>query len=139
MKRLVPFCLTIALVAGALAALTAPSSAIVLNNGLIVVRNTTDVPVVVKMLTMSGHTWEGTTLEPGHTFTTERCCYAAGTEYRLYVLHKGPAATHGGMNNNTYFRPTLCNRNGIPYGFAEFTVTAHNVNRAYVHCYEGPL
>ncbi len=43
------------------------------------------------------------------------------------------------MDNNIYFKPTLCNRNGIPYGFAEFNVTDRNVNRSYTQCYEGPL
>jgi hypothetical protein len=138
-EHLRSLCLTVALTAAAIAVLAAPSSAIVLNNGLIIVRNNTAVPVVVEMLTMSGHTWEGTTLAPGGTFATERCCYAAGTEYRLYVLHKGPASKYGGMDNNIYFRPKLCNRNGIPYGFAEFNVTDRNVNRAYTDCYEGPL
>jgi len=139
MKRIRSLCFTIALIVAALATSVAPAPAIILNNGLIIVHNTTDVPVVVEMLTMSGHTWEGTTLQPGHTFMTERCCYAAGTEYRLYVLHKGPAGAYGGMDNNIYFRPALCNRNGIPYGFAEFRITANNVNRTYTQCYEGPL
>lgn len=138
-ERFRSICLIVALTTAAIAALAAPSSAIVLNNGLIIVHNKTDVPVIVEMLTPSGHTWEGTTLAPGASFATDRCCYAAGTEYRLYVLHKGPGSKYGGMNNNIYFRPRLCNRNGIPYGFAEFNVTDHNVNRTYTECYEGPL
>ncbi|HVA28690.1 MAG TPA: hypothetical protein VNF68_10940 [Candidatus Baltobacteraceae bacterium] len=138
-KRLHSLLAGAALAATAIVVVAAPASAIVLNNGLIIVHNSTDVPVVVKMLTPSGHEWEGTTLAPGHTFATQRCCYAAGSEYRLYVLHKGPGTKYGGMDNNIYFKPALCNRNGIPYGFAEFNVTDHNVNRTYTKCYEGPL
>ncbi len=127
------------IVASCLLAAAPASAGVNLHNGLIIVHNTTAVPVVVEMLTPSGHTWEGETVAPGHTFITHRCCYAAGTEYRLYVLHKGPGSHYGGMNNNIYFKPKLCNRNGIPYGFAEFKVTDHNVNRTYTDCYTGPL
>ncbi|MDE2481250.1 MAG: hypothetical protein KGN02_03560 [bacterium] len=119
----------------------APASAIVINNGLIVVHNTTKVPVIVKVLTHSGHEWEGHTVQPGHSFMSERCCYAAGSEYRIYVRHLGSGSSlqYGGMDNNIYFRPELCNRNGIPYGFAEFKVTDHNVNRMHNGCYTGPI
>jgi hypothetical protein len=140
MQRLRSLCLTIALTAAALAILVAPSSAIVLNNGLIVVHNNTKVPAKVEMLTMFGATWEGTTVAPGLTFTTERCCYAAGTKYRVYVHRlERIDADDRGYAGSTYFEPALCNRNGIPYGFAEFYIAADGVHRTSLACYQGPL
>ena len=121
------------IVASCLLAIAPASAGVNLHNGLVIVHNTTEVPVEVEMLTPSGHTWEGGTVAPGHTYITHRCCYAAGTEYRLYVLRTG---RHHSLIS---FIPKLCNRNNIPYGFAEFNVTRNKLNRAPTSCYTGPL
>ena len=127
MKLLRSICFTAALIAAGIGLVAGSASAIVLNNGLIVVHNRTNASVRVEMLTLFGHKWEGVALAPGGTFMTERCCYAAGSEYRLYVsLNKG---------KNIYFYPTLCNHGGIPYGFAEFDVTMNEVIRTKRECY----
>ncbi len=54
-KRFRSLFATAALIVATIAVAAAPASAIVLNNGLIIVHNRTDVPVIVKMLTPSGH------------------------------------------------------------------------------------
>ena len=125
MKLLRSICFTAALIAAGIGLVAGSASAIVLNNGLIVVHNRTHGSVRVEVTSLFGK--EGVQLAPGGTFMTERCCYAAGSEYRLYVsLNKG---------KNIYFYPTLCNHGGIPYGFAEFDVTVNEVIRTKRECY----
>ncbi|MGC8484192.1 MAG: hypothetical protein ACP5O6_00960 [Candidatus Baltobacteraceae bacterium] len=124
-----------------------PASAIVLNNGLIVVHNNTRVALTVRMLTDSGQTGEGIKLDPGHTFYSQRCCYAAGMQYRLYIYSTGEYDPNSKKfvgdipGENIYFVPKLCNRHGIPYGYAEFNVTLGQVTRVNEKhgCYTVPL
>lgn len=116
---------------------TAASSAIVLNNGLIIVRNDSGAPATVRLLTKGGHIMESATLPAGQSFESVHCCYAAGTEYRIYVAHRTPQM--GDDQSTMDFDPRICNRNGIPYGFARFLITGRNVLRVDFGCYEGPL
>ena len=104
-----------------------PASAIVLHNGLIVIHNQLRVPLTIRIVTATGHFWEGGTIKPGATFYSERCCYAAGSVYRVWLDSMGKwdydhkkLVDHVLQEENV--KPALCNFKGIPYGFAEFTV-----------------
>ncbi len=106
----------------------APASAVVLHNGLIAVHNLLRGPLQVNIVTETGHVWEEGTVNPGATFYSERCCYVAGIWYRVRLFSRGawdPVQKKFVELIETEYKvkPVLCNFKGIPYGFAEFTVT----------------
>jgi hypothetical protein len=125
-----------------LAVAALPAWAISLHNGLILVHNFSQAPIQVEVLTPFGHTWEGPeTVQPGYMFISHKCCYAAGTQYRIYVRRLAGAAKEAEPAVNVYVTPKLCNRDGIPYGFAELVVDRQFVHGhgTQDHCYGGPL
>ena len=68
----------------ALAVTVAPAPAVVMNNGVIVVTNHTRDPIRIQ-LDGAVQSVEHGTLQPGETWYSGRCCYAAGTSYKLVV------------------------------------------------------
>lgn len=130
------------LAASLIAAYAAAASAnpINLHNGLLLVYNHSSDVIDVRILTLNGDIWEeDRNVPPGAIFHTSGCCYAAGTQYRVYILDRG-RSPFGLENPNHYVRPKLCSRNGIPYGFAEIVVTHTSVNVVEnPACYEGPV
>ncbi len=123
-----------------------PASAIVINNGMIVVHNRLRAPLTVKIVNTFGHVMEADTLKPGGTFYANRCCYAAGTTYHVYLYSSGawdPVRKEMGedaISQEMAVTPMLCNDHGIPYGFAEYTVASGRAVRVIQEhgCYAGP-
>jgi len=116
----------------------ASASQIDIVNGLVIVHNRTAFTVHVEMQTHSGEAWEGATLPPGGTFNTVRCCYTAGTEYRIAITRKG-AVSPDIAGEHISFRPALCHNKRVPYAYAEFNIHGHEVTRMQPGCYQGPL
>jgi hypothetical protein len=119
----------------------APARALILNHGMIVITNrTTDTLSIYLEHTWSiGHFIDRAELPPGATWHSQSCCYAAGSPYQLRIYRHAPAPLGG--NTDKQFSPHLCNRNGIPYGYAVFTVENGNqIREQYpATCYEGEL
>lgn len=133
MKRIL-FSLAMAI---AVVALALPARAVVINNGIISLTNRSDSHITVYLTDAindddqvrdrsNGPVWRG------DTWHSINCCFAAGSSYRIRVRYK---------NKNYYhtFRPHLCNRNGIPYGY--YHVVFGDENQFYVTdqtaCYTG--
>ena len=119
-----------------------PAQALILNHGMIVVRNNTTSKLGITL----EHTWSSGTnidradVDPGTTWHSQSCCYAAGSPYRIRVFRNEPAALAGRYEMT--FTPHLCNRNGVPYGYAVITIEEKGNQILEVSresCYGGPL
>ncbi len=128
-----------------------PADAIVINNGLIVVVNDTGKGIAGAQI------WHWNTtridyvasLNPGQIWHANGCCAAAGSEYTLDLTVWVKPAIGGSepVTRRAVYRfiPKLCNRNGIPYGFAKLVVMPDGPNNYKIEridpnsCYEGPL
>lgn len=109
----------------------------VLNPGIVIVSNNTSYQVTFDVhaggVAIDGSYWS---MSNGQSWHSTKCCFAAGTEYYIVVRYQ----PQDGMKkkDKIYFRPRLCNRNGIPYGFTHLVLT--DSSHHFVDgCYEGPL
>ncbi len=118
-----------------------PALAVNLHNGTIVVHNKTSdtISVWFEHSWSTGHFMQEANIAPGGTFITSACCFAAGSPYRMRTYRHAPAPMGGNLTHFS-FTPHLCNRDGIPYGYAVIVVTqANRVEEIDRHsCYEGP-
>ena len=125
----------------------APALAINLHNGLIIIQNKTS---YILEISIQHHFFNGRNIDEkiripvGGVYETKGCCYAAGSEYELSAQRLGMAA--GQSSENWYhaflFKPKLCNRNAIPYGYAVIEILPgriYKIPEQEVGCYEGPL
>ena len=112
-----------------------------LHNGAIVIHNHTDdtIEVYLDPSFLKGAVVQEGRIAPGGTFISDRCCFAAGTSYRMRTL-RSARAPQGGRLTDFSFTPHLCNRDGIPYGYAVLVVYRNNTIHEIDHeaCYEGP-
>ena len=115
--------------------------ALILNNGMIVVENHTSsaIRVYLEHPLNAGHFIDEGSLEPGQTWRSQKCCFAAWSPYSMRVYRHAPAPMGG--NYAKSFAPRLCNRNGIPYGYDVLIMDNDNqIVEQHTHvCYEGPL
>ncbi len=104
-----------------------PALAVNLHNGVIVVHNNTnnEIDVSFEHGWFTGHFMQRARIAPGKTFITDACCFAAGSPYRMRTYRRS-AAPMGGNLTDFPFTPHLCNRNGIPYGYAVIVVNDNN-------------
>ena len=97
MKRLALFCASLAL---ALGLAYAPTLAYIRQNGLIILRNRTSEPVkIVEIRHMVGSLPgividRDLTVPPHQTVYANRCCYAAGSDYRITAESSGQQVSH---------------------------------------------
>ena len=121
-------CFAVAIVAMLVGAMTivafATEGAQYRNNGYITVVNQIDDPVYVWVIrgSFSANTDERKVFgHQEHTFNA-LCCYVAGTTYVVKIRHTTAdhriiTDTHDGV-----VTPRLCNRDGIPYGYASLII-----------------
>ncbi len=97
MKRLALFCAGLALVLGLA---HAPTLAYTRENGVIILRNRTSAPVkIVEIRHMVGSLPgividHDLTVPPHKTVYANRCCYAAGSDYRITAEGSGQKVSH---------------------------------------------
>ena len=97
MKRLAFFCASLALVLGLA---YAPTLAYTRENGVIIFRNRTSAPVkIVEIRHMVGSLPgividHDLTVPPHQTVYANRCCYAAGSDYRITAEGSGHKVSH---------------------------------------------
>ncbi|MGC8484787.1 MAG: hypothetical protein ACP5O6_04030 [Candidatus Baltobacteraceae bacterium] len=97
MKRLALFCASLAL---ALGLAYAPTLAYTRENGVIILRNRTSAPVkIVEIRHMVGSLPgividRDLTVPPHQTVYANRCCYAAGSDYRITAEGSGQTVSH---------------------------------------------
>ena len=98
-----------------------PALAVNLHNGAIVVHNnmSSEIHVKFEYKGMMGHFIQEFDIAPGKTAITDSCCFAAGSPYRIHVFRSRP---HPMDLTPFVFTPHLCNKNGIPYGYAVIDV-----------------
>lgn len=132
-----PALATLALAVGIVLAATAPSQALVLNHGLIVVHNESKESITINLERewYTGHPIDRATIPAGGTYDTSACCYMAGSPYRIDARTR----TNPGIAHYTKISPRLCNRNGIPYGYEVVSWDGTNFHIDPHGCYEGPL
>ncbi len=123
---------------------TRPALAVNLHNGAIVVHNNTQDVIYVRFENglFKGHFiygYRSLSIAPGKALITDACCFAAGTPYVMHADRLAPEPV-GGKLTSFVFTPHLCNRNGIPYGYAVIVVKDNNAVQEVEHgsCYEGP-
>jgi len=110
----------------------------VLHPGIVIVSNNTSHNVTFHIygnLAAEGSYW---LMSPGQSWHSTRCCFAAGTEYEIVVDYRTRSGAQAKPSDKIYFRPRLCNRNAVPYGFAHLLLTDSG-NHFVDGCYEGPL
>jgi len=114
-----------------------PALAINLHNGAIVVQNKTNSELrvefehgVLKGLAIT----KVFSIYPHKTIIANSCCFAAGSPYVMHSTRSVPMGGQGGQVELPSFvvTPHLCNKNGIPYGYAVIVVdpnyTIHEVD-----------
>lgn len=120
---------------------TRPALAVNLHNGAIVVHNNTSdvIQVLFAHGWSTGRVMQKANLAPGKTLITDVCCFAAGSPYEVSTYRFAHAPV-GGHLPDLRFTPHLCNRDGIPYGYAVIVVndnnTIHEIDKT--SCYEVP-
>lgn len=115
MKRLPQ--LLLALV-GIIAMDSAPVSAQNIHNGYIAILNQSPHEMTVTTFKLlSNDTDEIIKIAPGKVGYLNKCCYAAGTTYRVDATYP-PPHDKGNFGTSHNITPGLCNKNGIPHGFA---------------------
>jgi len=104
-----------------------PALAVNLHNGAIVVHNNSksEIEVFFEHGWFTGHFIQQARIAPGKTFITDACCFAAGSPYRMRTYRRAPAPMGGNLTHFP-FTPHLCNRDGIPYGYAVIVVNDNN-------------
>ena len=115
-----------------------PADAVVLNNGVVAVRNLTSHTIHISFIQAVAtgdymHYRGGNNISPGKTWYSDWCCIMAGT---VYVLSYSNSDKPNEMLRRN-FNPYLCNHNGIPYGSVEITIADHYSNSSSRWCYAG--
>ena len=110
---------------------SAPASAQNLHNGFIAIVNQSHHELtVITFKMLSNDTDEIIKIAPGKVGYLNKCCYAAGTRYRIDTTYP-PPHDKGNFGTSHYITPGLCNKNGIPHGFASLVYRPSTVYGPY--------
>jgi hypothetical protein len=130
------FLLLAALLVAFGATASADSSSIVISSGVIVVHNWTPKTIYITIMGVWGKPRVDKFPINGYEsrYFDSGCCWVAGTSYPMWALR--PEHTPATLTGS--FVPHLCNRDGIPYGYASIGVGWQIEEVAKTECYTGP-
>lgn len=108
----------LALLGCALLPMPASAAELNLHNGAIEFYNHSPFTVRVTIVHDLGARIQSGVLVPSHTWMAfNTCCYAAGSVYAIYAAVDGSSSFPRPLEGHV--RPMLCNKNGIPFGYAK--------------------